>query len=220
MRRSLLLLTLCLLVAACGSSNEPGPEPAVVPSEAVVRWLEAVENGDIAEATATTVDGSLAIVLALENGMDAGETADLVDDGVPDEMASSFWNSFAVEFVSFAGRPLSTLRVGEYTEFASEGATYAAVSITGRSDADAVVFTRLEDDGGWAVDLVATLGAGFLEVMERTYDSLPDSDDGGRVRDAYREVVAPSLWAALAAGDSNDDFTRDALGLLERIDAG
>jgi hypothetical protein len=110
--------------------------------------------------------------------------------------------------------------VGDHTEFASEGSTYAAVTVSGRSDAEAVVFTKLEDDGGWAVDLIATLGAGFLEVMQRTYDELPDTEDGQLVRDAYREVVAPSLWAALAAGAADDDFTRQALGLLEKIDAG
>lgn len=216
--RRLLLTSICLL-AACGG-GEQGPQPATVPTEAVVRWLEAVESGDAAEVAAITVDDSVAMVLALENGMETAQIAELVTDGVPAEMATSFWTSFATEFLDFAGRPLSTLRVGDYAELDSEGATYAAVTVTGRSDATATVFTRLEADGGWAVDLVATLGSGFLEVMSRTYDALPDTEDGSRVREAYQEVIAPSLWATLAVGDSDDDFTRDALGLLERIDAG
>jgi hypothetical protein len=139
---------------------------------------------------------------------------------VPEDLADSYWASFADGFVTFSGRPLSTLRVGDYTEFLSEGATYAAVTVTGRSDSEALVFTRLEEGGGWAVDILATLGSGFLEIMTRTYDGLPDTEDGRTVRDAFRDVVAPSLWAALASGDGDDEFTRAALGLLERIGAG
>ena len=218
-RPAIVLFASLLLLAACGGGDDGAPPPSAVPSEAVVRWLEAVEQGDLAVATATTVDESLAMVLALENGLETGQIADLVTNGIPDEMAGSFWTSFSDGFVQFAGRPLSTLHVGDFTEFASEGSTYAAVTV-GASDADAVVYTKLESDGGWAVDLLATLGSGFLEVMERTYDGLPETEDGRLVREAYRDVVAPSLWATLAAGNGDDDFTRRALGLLERIDAG
>ena len=220
MRRILICSLLVPLLAACGDSKEPDPPRSTVPTEAVVRWLEAVESGNTAEAAATTVEGSLAMALALENDMAPAQIADLLATGVPEDMAGSYWASFADGFASFAGRPLSTLRVGAHTEFASEGSSYAAVTVSGRSDAEALVFTKLEDDGGWAVDLIATLSSGFLEVITRTYDELPDTEDGRAVRDAYREVIAPSLWAALAAGEADDDFTRRALGLLERIDAG
>jgi hypothetical protein len=212
-------MLLVLAAAGCGDPEVTAPSPPAVPSEAVVRWLEAVDQGDVTEAAATTVDGSLAMTLALENAMAADQMADLVTNGVPEAMASSYWASFAEGFEDFAGRPLSTLSVGAHTEFDSEGSTYAAVTVTGRADSEALVFTRLEDDGGWAVDLVATLSSGFLEVMVRTYEELPNSAAGDTVRAAYRDLIAPSLWATLAAGEADDAFTRDALGLLERIDA-
>jgi len=63
---------------------------------------------------------------------------------------------------------MSTLAVGDYDEFESEGEKYAAVAVTGSADTATLVFTRLGSDGAWEVDLVASLGSGFVGHRCRT----------------------------------------------------
>ena len=77
---------------------------------------------------------------------------------------------------------------------------------------------RLSPEGKKLV--VATLGPGFVGPMQRDLEMLPADEDGERIRVAYRDVVAPSLWAALAASEFDDAFAREALSLLEDIDSG
>lgn len=213
-----LLAVIALVGAACGSDASE-PEAPRVPSEAVARWFSAVEDGDAAAAGAVVVDGSLALVLALENKLTPAQTAELIASGVPAGVATDYWHSFSEGFSDFAGRPIGTLTVGDYREFESEGQMFAAVTVRGSGDATSVVFARQESET-WAVDLVATLGPGFVGPMQRDLEMLPADEDGERIRVAYRDVVAPSLWAALAASEFDDAFAREALSLLEDIDSG
>jgi hypothetical protein len=134
MRRLVLpLIALALLASACSGGAD---DAAAVPSEMVATWFDAVEAGDVDTARASVVDGSLAVVLAVENDLTAEQLAALVADGVPDEVAGAYWASFREGFSSFAGRPLSTLAVGDYDEFESEGEKYAAVAVTGSPPGD------------------------------------------------------------------------------------
>ena len=158
-------------------------------------------------------------MLAVENSLTAEELAGLVADGVPDEVAAAYWASFREGFSAFAGRPMSTLAVGDYDEFESEGEKYAAVAVTGSADTATLVFTRLGSDGAWEVDLVASLGSGFVGHLRETHALLPQDETGTAAREAYREVVAPAMWAAMAAGDFGDDFTRQALALIDEMGA-
>lgn len=219
MSRIVLLLSAITLVGSACGSGEPEPAAPTVPSQAVVRWFSAVEDGDAAAAGAVVVDGSLALVLALENKLTPAQTAEMISSGVPANVATDYWHSFSEGFSDFAGRPIGTLTVGDYREFESEGRRFAAVTVRGSADTSSVVFARQEDDV-WAVDLVATLGPGFVGPMQRDLENLPADEHGERIRVAYRDVVAPSLWAALAAGVFDDAFSREALSLLESIDAG
>ena len=212
------MTALALVGSACGSA-EPEPEAPTVPSQAVVRWFSAVEDGDASAAGEVVVDGSLALVLALENKLTAAQTAELISSGVPANVARDYWHSFSEGFSDFAGRPIGTLTVGDYREFESEGQRFAAVAVRGGTDTSSVVFARQEEEV-WAVDLVATLGPGFVGPMQRDLETLPADEHGERIRVAYRDIVAPSLWAALAAGVFDDAFAREALSLLEDIDAG
>jgi hypothetical protein len=218
MHRMVLLAVVALVGAACGSDASE-PEAPTVPSEAVARWFSAVEDGDAAAAGAVVVDGSLALVLALENKLTPAQTAELIASGVPANVATDYWQSFSQGFSDFAGRPIGTLTVGDYREFESEGQMFAAVTVRGSGDATSVVFARQESEA-WAVDLVATLGPGFVGPMQRDLEMLPADEDGERIRVAYRDVVAPSLWAALAASEFDEAFAREALSLLEDIDSG
>ncbi|MEA2057428.1 MAG: hypothetical protein U9O63_01790 [Actinomycetota bacterium] len=213
-RLALPLIAFALLASACSGGSD---DAAAVPSEVVATWFDAVESGDVDTARASVVDGSLAVVLAVENSLTAEELAGLVADGVPDEVAAAYWASFREGFSAFAGRPMSTLAVGDYDEFESEGEKYAAVAVTGSADTATLVFTRLGSDGAWEVDLVASLGSGFVGHLRETHALLPQDETGTAARDAYREIVVPAMWAAMAAGDFGDDFTRQALALIDEM---
>ncbi len=66
--------------------------------------------------------------------------------------------------------------------------------------------------------MVATLGDGFSKLLLDEYELLGASENDTRIRLAYAEVVAPSMWAALAGGEFGDEFARTALTLIDRID--
>ena len=65
--------------------------------------------------------------------------------------------------------------------------------------------------------MVASLGDGFSKLLLERYDELGSDSAAVRIRLAYVEVVAPSMWAALADGSFGDSFARTALTILDRI---
>ena len=90
---------------------------------------------------------------------------------------------------------------------------WAKVPVSVQETASAPAFTRGGDR--WTVDMVATLAAGFVEPLLSYLQSAPDNEDGAVIRDAYTTVVAPAMWAAIEAGDHDDEFARRALVLIE-----
>jgi len=205
-----LVLALTLVATACGSSEE---NPESSPPAIVAGWAEAVEVRDFDSATEAVFEPSMVIVLAAENNLPAAETAVMLSEGVSPAVAAAYWSSFRDGFDAFAGRPISTLNVGASEEVEAGGVRWAVVTVRAQEDASAPIFTR--DDGGWLVDLVATLAPGFIEPLAVYLESLPDGADGDTVRRAYVDVVVPALWAAIEAGGHDDDFARRALALVE-----
>jgi ketosteroid isomerase-like protein len=209
-----LFLALALAAAACGASEE---DPESSPPAVVAGWAEAVEARDFDAATKAVFDPSMVIVLAAENNLPAAETAEMLASGVTPAVAAAYWSSFRDGFDAFAGRPISTLNVGASEELEAGDVRWAFVTVRAQEDASAPVFTR--DDGGWLVDLVATLAPGFIEPLAVYLESLPADAGGDAVRQAYVDVVIPALWAAIDAGGHDDDFTRRALALIEAAGA-
>lgn len=210
-------VALCAVVlAACGgdSGDSSGHEN---PERAVVSWFESIDGGDAAAATASVHDGSLALILAIENDLDTATTAAYLVDGIPIDVEQSYWDSFADGFTEFASRPVSSLTVGQSEVFTAEGTTYARVPISSGPASDSVVFTRQGEDGSWEVDVVATLADGFGSLLADLYDRLGVGDDADTIRDAYADVVVPAMWAAMADGAFGDDFNRVALTLVGEI---
>ena len=210
------LISLVVLASACS------PDPVAVtgletPEAAVVAWFDSVDAGQPETASNATYDQSLALILGLENGLDAATIAAYLDDGVPISVQASYWASFSEGFVEFASRPLSTLTVGESAMYSSEGVEFATVPIANGGAAGAVVITRMTAEGTWVVDLVASLGDGFAKLLASNYDVIPIGESGDRIRLAYAQVVVPSLWAALASETFDDDFTRTALAIIESV---
>lgn len=205
-----LILSLAMAVTACGASEE---DPESSPPAIVAGWAEAVEARDFEAATSAVFEPSMILVLASENNLPAAETATMLSEGITPAVAAAYWSSFRDGFDAFAGRPISTLNVGASEEVEAGGVRWAVVTVRAQEDATAPVFTR--DDGGWLVDLVATLAPGFIEPLDAYLESLPSDTDGDAVRQAYADVVVPAMWAAIEAGGHDDDFARRALGLIE-----
>jgi len=205
-----LVLALVIAASACGASEE---DQESSPPAIVAGWAEAVEVRDFDEATAAVFEPSMVLVLAAENNLPASETAAMLADGVTPAVAAAYWSSFRDGFDAFAGRPISTLNVGSSEEVEAGDVQWAVVTVRAQEDASAPVFTR--DEGGWLVDLVATLAPGFIEPLDAYLESLPNDADGDVIRQAYVDVVVPAMWAAIEAGGHGDDFARRALALIE-----
>ena len=211
------LLAGALVMTACsGSDDASGHE---TPERAVVAWFAAIDAGDAQAASDAVHDTSLALILAIENDVDAVTTAAYLEEGVPLPVQDTYWASFAEGFSAFASRPISTLTVGESTMFTAEGAEYAAVAIAAGPGAESLVFTRQRDDGAWEVDVVATLADGFASLLADLYDGLDASDEATAIREAYVDTVVPAMWAAMNDGTFGDDFNRVALTLVGAVDA-
>ncbi len=211
------LIALVVGLTACSGSSADEDAPST-PEGAVVAWIDAVDSGDTLTASAAIHPESLAIILGIENGISSELMADYLSHGVPLELQSSYWSSFSDGFTEFADKPISSLTVGEAEEFVSEGETFASVPVTSGPAADSVVIARRRPNGTWEVDMVASFGDGFSKLLLDRYEQLGAGEAATRIRIAYREVVEPSLWAAIADGSFGDAFTRTALTLIDRID--
>ena len=216
LKKVLPLLVLAVVAAGCSdASSEPvGHEN---PEAAVVAWFKAVDGSDTVTTSGAIHAESLALILGIENDLAPDVVAEYLDSGVPLDVQASYWSSFSSGFAEFSSRPISTLTVGESERFAAEGIEFASVPVGGGASGRSVVITRMTADGTWQVDLVATLGDGFTQLLSSEYDALPAGEAGDRVRLGYATVVVPSLWAAMTDGSFGDDFTRSALALIEAV---
>lgn len=211
------LLAVAMVATACGSSAKDDIALST-PEDAVVTWFEAVDVGDVEAATASVHPESLALILGIENSLSHEQLAEYLSQGIPEAMQKSYWASFSEGFTEFADKPLSTLKVGEAEVFVSEGEEFASVPISGGDGADSVVIVRKGIDGTWEVDMVASLGDGFSTLLLDLYDELDASEASSRIRLAYVEVVAPSMWAAMVDGSFGDNFVVTALTIIDHID--
>lgn len=205
-----------LSVVGCGGSDAV-PSGLETPERAVVTWFEAIDADDASAATAAVNDASLAVLLAVENDVDAETLAAYLESGVPEAVAADYWASFSVNFAEFASRPISSLTVGEGHTFDAQGATYAAVPISAGPGAESIVFAR-DTGGAWEIDLVATLADGFGSLLADRFVSLGSDATDATIRSAYLETVAPALWAAMIEGEFGDEFNRVALTLVDDIE--
>jgi hypothetical protein len=210
------VLVLAWVAASCTST--PVPDGTLsTPEGAVVTWFEAIDGGDVEAASKAIHPESLALILAIENDIPIDTLADHLSNGVPLHLQSLYWQSFSFGFTDFAAKPISTLAVGQAELFVSEAEDFASVPISGGPGSDSVVIARMRADGTWEVDMVASLGDGFSKLLLERYDELGSDEAATRVRLAYVEVVAPSMWAAMTDGSFGDSFARTALTILDRI---
>ncbi len=219
MFRTLTLVVALAIVASACSDSSADPAGHDSPERAVVAWFEAIDAGNPDAASDAVHNGSLTLILAIENDLDEATTADYLDTGVPIEVQAVYWSSFREGFSQFASRPVSTLTVGESELVVGGGHQFARVPIAGGQGASSVVFTRQVADGSWEVDLVATLADGFSSLLADRYDRLGSSEDASIIRAEFVDTVAPAMWAAITDGAFGEDFDRIALTLIGQIEA-
>lgn len=211
-RTLLVAVPIAVAIVACSSAESRVIEPAPV---VVEDWLASVDGSEFAAATDRTYEPAMAVVIAVENGLTAADTAAFLTEGIPGSVSAAYWSSFQEGFGAFAGYPLAELDVGTADEIFSEGVQFSAVAVTDPEAGRGMVFTR--DALGRRVDLVATLAPGFVDPLLRTYEALPAGADGDLVRTAYEETVVPAMWAAISSGQYDDEFTRRALALIDMV---
>jgi hypothetical protein len=212
-------VAVAMMASACGTGDED-QVPQSTPEASVVMWFDAVDAGDVAAASAATHPETLALILAIENDVPIDQLAVFLSNGVPDDLQASYWDSFSVGFTDFADKPLSTITVGRAARFVSNGEEFASVPISGGPGSESVIIVRKRVDETWEIDMVASLGDGFSNLLLDLYEELGSDEASERVRLAYSEVVGPSMWAALVDGSFGDNFAVVALTILDRIEDG
>lgn len=198
--RRVLMATALVVTTSCGGdaateTTTTGPQ---FPSVAVDAWLEALDAQDYVAAAALVEPVGSSIVLGVENGLGDEPLAELLESGWTEDLAASFWSSFADEFPLFAGFDLGDLAVGRHTPLPDVRGEYAVVEIGSGPDRGLVI-TRRTSSGGWQVDLLATLGGAFVPLVFDRVDDVGEGAAADLVLAAIRTSALESLDAALAA---------------------
>lgn len=196
------LLGSVLILAACGDPAvtttiaETGEFPTVV----VRGWLDAVAHADLAGIESAVDGGGAAVLIAAENGFTPEELAVMLDTGIGETVAGSYWRSFAGSFEEFRGVPIDALVVGDFRSVSGAAEDYAAVAVIGEEGATDVI-TRRDDQGQWRVDLIATVGSPLVQRFRRLLEATPEDAAGNIVREHYRDTVLPALRIATAGAE-------------------
>ncbi len=180
-------------------------------------WLDAVGSGDLGGIAASVDATSATVLIAAENGYSVEELAALLDGGVPEGVASSYWTSFNDSFREFRGLRLSGLDVGDFRGIDVDIAEFAAVELRSPDGVSEVVARRIE--GRWRVDMVATFGPALIRSLRATLDDAVNDPRGDAVRDGYVSAVVPGLTAAVALAPE-DPLLRSELAAMEVLISG
>ncbi len=218
MRRFWTILTaVTLVLGACGGDQVDDEVTttalAAFPTAAVRDWLDAVSSGDLGDIAAAVEETSAAILISIENGYSVEELAGLLDGGLPEGVATSYWATFADAFAEFRGLEPSSLVVGDFRALEAESGEYAAVEVVS-ADATSEVITRRDETGRWQVDMVATFGPALVRRLRTTLDAAGDDPAGAAVRAGYSRVVIPGLTAAMEL-HADDTLLRSELAAME-----
>ncbi len=231
MRRGAALLLAGLLAAGgCSgggadttTTTAAPPIGAPSPLAAVEAWVDGLVTGDTAAVAALVSDDQLAILIAIDNGLDGTATAQLVRGGISDELRLGYWDSFREGFAEFGDAPLDDLSLGEVVRFEAPGGVYAAVEAGFSTRIGSTeIIAREAADGTWQVDLLATIGASLVRPLRTMLAEMPSGDDGLIVRGLLQTAV-PSLLASLerpAVADLPAEFVLEIESLVQLLDRG
>lgn len=164
--RRLAVGLLVLFLAACSAEAETSttqPPDGAVGSESpeltVSAIVRAIGQDDAAVLDANTVTDQLGLLALVEGASTADALAAL--GFASEQVAATFWRSFASDIGDFIDAGVEDIRIGEITAVDVPGARYATVEVAFPLDAANRVFV-VTDSGGWRVDLIATFPGAFV----------------------------------------------------------
>lgn len=167
MRSVVVGLTLLVAVGACSgeadtttttqaSVAESGSES---PELAVSAIVLAIGQDDTAALDANTLTDQLGLLALVEGASTTDALAAL--GFASEQVAASFWRSFASDIGNFIDATVDDIRIGDIATLDVRGARYATVEVDFPFDNARRVFVVTESNG-WKVDLVATFPGAFV----------------------------------------------------------
>ena len=199
-----------------GSGNAASTtEPARFPTAVVRDWIDAVTTGDLSKIAVAVDETSASILIATENSYSVDELAALLDGGISEGIATTYWSSFEEAFLEFRGVGFSSLVVGDFRSLNVADAVFAAVELVS-PDGVSEVIARRHEDGRWRIDMVATFGPALVRSLRTTLDAATTDPNGVVVRSGYARSVLPGLRAAIEL-NREDTLLRSELAAMELL---
>lgn len=212
MSRALLVLALLSVIGACSDGTTPSttlaPESSLgaeSPELAVSAIVRAIGQDDDAALDAHTVTDQLGLLALVEGASTSDALAAL--GFASQQVAATFWNSFANDIGSFIDAGVDEIRIGEVTSLDVPGARYATVQVDFPLDTGRRVFV-LTERAGWRVDLVATFPGAFVPNIPLAVERASSPGVDPELLESVRRQ-AVSLDALEAIGV--DERTADAI---------
>lgn len=222
MRRLVAGLVCIVVVGACSDGPETSTTTAPIadvgapsPELAVSAIVSAIGQDDSAALDAHTLTDQLGLLALVEGAPTTDALAAL--GFASEQVAATFWRSFAADLGDFIDAGVEDIRIGEISTLDVRGARYAAVEVDFPFDAARRVFV-LTDRNGWRVDLVATFPGAFVSniplAVERASSPGVDPELIASIR---RQDVSLEALEAIGVDDHTAAAiaeARDSMGIV------
>lgn len=134
-------------------------------------WLDALTIERFTVADDMVIEQQFVLIVAVES-FSIDVYRDLVATGVAPAVSRNFWGSFVAGLRGFTGAAIAEVSVEGERRFAAYDIEFAEVGLVAPLG-EASVVARLESDGRWYVDLLATFGSGFSPLFNSWLERLP-----------------------------------------------
>ena len=226
MRRLIVGLVCVLAFGACSEAADTtttttlsiADAGAPSPELAVSAIVSAIGQDDSAALEAHTVTDQLGLLALVEGASTTDALAAL--GFASEQIAATFWRSFAADIGDFIDAGVDDIRIGEISTLDVRGARYATVEVDFPFDAARRVFV-VTDRNGWKVDLVATFPGAFVPnfplAVERASSPGVDPELIASIR---RQDVSLEALEAIGVDDRTAESIFDARVSMGLIDGG